>query len=120
MKAGIPAKYSAQILEPLAAANFGRGKRPGDASPWPKCALLYRPRVVDSAWSVMGGVRKGPTMSLDLFMNDTCPKCRKPMSRSAVASHPKSRDLAVHKFECTSCGHVTTKILYHKPNVAAA
>jgi uncharacterized Zn finger protein len=59
-------------------------------------------------------------MSLDLFMNDTCPKCRKPMSHSAVKPYRTSRKLAVHKFKCTSCGHVTTKILYHKPNVAAA
>jgi hypothetical protein len=59
-------------------------------------------------------------MSLDLFMNDTCPKCRKPIKLAAIESHPNSRELSVHKFECTSCGHVATKILYRKPNVAAA
>ena len=59
-------------------------------------------------------------MSLDLFMNDTCLKCRKPIKLAAVESHPTSRELAVHKFKCTSCGQITTKILYRKPNIAAA
>jgi hypothetical protein len=38
-------------------------------------------------------------MSLDLFMNDTCPKCRKPLKVVAVDPHPINRELAVHKFE---------------------
>jgi hypothetical protein len=67
-----------------------------------------------------GGVRKGRTMSLDLFMNDSCPKCRKPIKLAAVGPHPNSRELAVHRFECSSCGRMTTKILYRKPDVAAA
>ena len=59
-------------------------------------------------------------MSLDIFTNDTCPKCRRPTRLSGIKQHPTSRELAVHNFECTSCEHVTTKILYRKPHVAAA
>jgi ssDNA-binding Zn-finger/Zn-ribbon topoisomerase 1 len=56
-------------------------------------------------------------MSLDLFMNDTCPKCRKPIKLAAIESHPNSRELAVHRFECPSCGRMTTKILYRQPTL---
>ena len=59
-------------------------------------------------------------MSLDLFMNDTCPKCRKPLKLAAVDPHPIDPELAVHKFECISCGRVTSKVLYRRPNAAAA
>jgi hypothetical protein len=39
-------------------------------------------------------------MSIDLFMNDTCLKCRKPIRRTIVTQHPVRRDLAIHNFEC--------------------
>jgi hypothetical protein len=45
-------------------------------------------------------------MSIDIFMNDTCPKCRKPIKLAAIEPHPISGDLAVHKFECGACGPV--------------
>jgi hypothetical protein len=51
-------------------------------------------------------------MSLDLFMNDTCPRCRKLIKLTAVEPHPTSRELAVHEFGCENCGRVITKILY--------
>ena len=54
-------------------------------------------------------------MSLDLFMNDACPKCRKLIKMTAVEPHPTNHGLAVHKFECASCGPVTSKILYRLP-----
>jgi ssDNA-binding Zn-finger/Zn-ribbon topoisomerase 1 len=54
------------------------------------------------------------TMSFDLFMNDTCPKCRKPLKPAAVEQHPSRSDLAVHKFECANCGAVQTKTLFRK------
>jgi len=57
-------------------------------------------------------------MSFDLFTNDTCPKCRKPIKLTDVARHPTRRDLAVHKFECADCGPVATKILFREPSVA--
>jgi RNase P subunit RPR2 len=54
-------------------------------------------------------------MSLDLFMNDICPKCRKPLKPAVIEPHPIRRGLAVHKFECSNCGAMQTKILFRKP-----
>jgi hypothetical protein len=56
-------------------------------------------------------------MSLDLFMNDTCPKCRKPIKLTSVDPHPRNRELALHEFKCANCGCATIKVLYRKPNV---
>ena len=53
-------------------------------------------------------------MPLDQFMNDTCPKCRKPLKHAAVKPHPTRRSLAVHKFECSNCDARQTKILFRK------
>jgi hypothetical protein len=39
---------------------------------------------------------------LDLFMNDTCPRCRKPIKLAVIEQHPIRRDLVVHKFRL--CG----------------
>jgi hypothetical protein len=39
-------------------------------------------------------------MSFDLFMDDTCPKCRKPLKFDAIKPHTTRSDLAVHSFEC--------------------
>jgi hypothetical protein len=57
-------------------------------------------------------------MPFDLFMNDTCPRCRKPIKLVVVELHPTRRDLSVHKFECLDCGRVKTKILFRKQVVA--
>jgi hypothetical protein len=35
-------------------------------------------------------------MSIDLFMNDTCPECRKPIRRTTITPHATRRDLAIH------------------------
>jgi len=43
-------------------------------------------------------------MPLDLFMNDTCPRCRKLIKLALIEQHPTRRDLSVHKFECADCG----------------
>ena len=59
-------------------------------------------------------------MSFDLFMNDTCPKCRKPLKPAVIMQHPTRRELAIHKLECANCGAVKTKILFPKPGVVAA
>lgn len=53
-------------------------------------------------------------MPLDLFMNDTCPQCRKPLKPATIEQHITRRNLAVHKFGCTNCGAVQTKILLRK------
>jgi hypothetical protein len=59
-------------------------------------------------------------MSLDLFMNDTCPKCRQPLMPAVIEPHPTRRSLAVHKFECSNCGAVQTSILFRKLHGALA
>ncbi len=53
-------------------------------------------------------------MSFDLFMNDTCPKCRRPIKLAVIEPHAINSDLAVHKFKCSNCGLVTTKTLLRK------
>jgi hypothetical protein len=35
-------------------------------------------------------------MSFDLFMNDTCTKCRKPIKLAVIEPHAISNELAVH------------------------
>ncbi len=57
-------------------------------------------------------------MSFDLFANDTCPRCRKPIKLALIEQHPARRDLSLHRFECTDCGGVKTKILFRKQLVA--
>jgi hypothetical protein len=57
-------------------------------------------------------------MSTDLFMNDTCPKCRNPIRPKSITPHPTRYDLAIHTFECADCGVVKTKILLLKPGVS--
>ena len=44
-------------------------------------------------------VRRVLRMSFDLFMNDTCSKCRKPMTLAVETPHAIHRDPAVHKSE---------------------
>jgi hypothetical protein len=53
-------------------------------------------------------------MSIDLFMNDTCPKCRKPIGLKTITPHPNRRDLALRNFECADRGPVKTRILLLK------
>jgi hypothetical protein len=60
------------------------------------------------------------TLSFDLFMNDVCPKCRKPLKLDVIRPHPTRADLAVHSFECANCGAVKTKLLFRKQDKDAA
>jgi RNase P subunit RPR2 len=53
-------------------------------------------------------------MSFDLFMNNTCRKCHKPLNSAAIEPHATRRDPAVHKFVCASCGTLKAKILLRK------
>jgi hypothetical protein len=50
-------------------------------------------------------------MSLNLFFNEPCPKCRKPIMQGAVEPHPTRRDIALENFVCADCGPVKTKII---------
>jgi hypothetical protein len=74
-------------------------------------------------WVKLYAVARHPNpklaLSFDLFMDDTCPKCRKPLRLAVTKPHTTRRDLAVHKFDCADCGHVKTKILFRKQAVVA-
>jgi hypothetical protein len=50
-------------------------------------------------------------MPLTVFINDTCPKCLKPIELSYIEAHPSRDDIAVHNFVCGDCGTVKTKII---------
>ena len=54
-------------------------------------------------------------MPFDPFNDDTCPKCRKPIRPAPVEQHPTRRDLAIHNFQCATCGIVKTKVLFRRP-----
>jgi hypothetical protein len=53
-------------------------------------------------------------MPFDLFNDDTCPKCRKPIKQTTVERHPTRRDLAIHNFRCANCGIVKINILFRR------
>lgn len=58
-------------------------------------------------------------MSLTLFIDDLCPKCRRPIRQTTVELHPIRSDLALHYFVCADCGPVKTKIYSLKPDETA-
>ena len=55
-------------------------------------------------------------MSMTLFINEICPKCRQPIWQTTIDLHPTDRDLAIHKIVCADCGLVKTKTLSLKPS----
>jgi RNase P subunit RPR2 len=59
-------------------------------------------------------------MSIDLFMNDTCPKCRQLLMPAVIDPHPTRRNLSVHKSKCSNCGAVQTSILFRKSHGSLA
>jgi len=59
-------------------------------------------------------------MSLTLFVDDTCPKCRKAILHSYIEPHPTRRDVALHKLDCTECGSVKIEIISLSPGVSPA
>ena len=58
-------------------------------------------------------------MSLTLFVDDTCPKCRKPVRLAVIDLHPNRPDLAIHNFLCVDCGPVEAKVYSLKPGAPA-
>ena len=50
-------------------------------------------------------------LSLTLFIDDTCPKCRKPVKLSVIEAHPTSPNLAIHNYQCIDCGPVLAKVI---------
>ena len=66
------------------------------------------------------GSEKELIMSLTLFNDEPCPRCRKPIRQTTIELHPTNRDLALHNYECAECGPVKTKIISLKPDRPAA
>jgi hypothetical protein len=62
------------------------------------------------------GLRKELTMSLTLFIDDTCPRCRKPVKIAEIDLHPSRRDLAVYNYHCMDYGPLTAKTYSLKPS----
>jgi hypothetical protein len=60
-------------------------------------------------------MQKALAMSLTLFVDDTCPKCRKTVMQSFIEPHPNRPDLALHKLDCVECGPVRTEIISLSP-----
>jgi hypothetical protein len=58
-------------------------------------------------------------MSLTLFINDTCPICRKPVKLAVIEPHPTRRDLAIHNFHCLDCGPVKARLISLRPRKAS-
>jgi hypothetical protein len=54
-------------------------------------------------------------MSLTLFVDETCPKCHKPIKQTVIEPHPSRPDLAIENFECGDCGFVKAKIRSLRP-----
>jgi hypothetical protein len=50
-------------------------------------------------------------MSLTIFVDDTCPRCRKPVKLAVIEPHPSDRDLAIHNYHCVDCGPVRARII---------
>jgi hypothetical protein len=50
-------------------------------------------------------------MSLTIFVDDTCPRCRKPVQLDVIEPHPSDRDLAIHTYHCVDCGPVKAGII---------
>jgi hypothetical protein len=55
-------------------------------------------------------------MSLTFVVDETCPKCSKPVKIATIDLHPSRSDLAIHNFECVACGPVRAKIISLRPN----
>ena len=62
----------------------------------------------------MSSIRRGgekARMSLTIFINDTCPRWRKPVKLTLIEPHPSDRDLAIHNYHCVDCGPVRAKTI---------
>ena len=65
--------------------------------------------------SLLGRLAKELTTSLTLFIDDTCPKCRKSVKVAEIDLHPSRPDLAVYNYHCIDCGTVKAKVLSLTP-----
>jgi hypothetical protein len=58
-------------------------------------------------------------MALTVFIDDTCPRCRKPVKLAVIEPHPSDRNLAVHNYHCADCGSVKAGIIPLKQHETA-
>jgi hypothetical protein len=58
-------------------------------------------------------------MSLTLFIDDTCPRCRKSVKVAEVDLHPSRPGLAVYNYHCIDCGPVRAKVVSLTPKKLA-
>jgi hypothetical protein len=58
-------------------------------------------------------------MPFILYIDDTCPKCGKPIWQTTIDRHPSHPDLAIHNYHCADCGPVTASVVSLKPGKSA-
>jgi hypothetical protein len=76
-------------------------------------SLIRIDEIPDEA-KIRNGGTKVRAMSFDLFTNDACPNCRKPIKLVRIERHSNRHDLSLHKFACAEGGAVTTRVLFEK------
>jgi C4-type Zn-finger protein len=59
--------------------------------------------------------RKELAISLTLFTDEPCPKCRKPIRQTTIDLHPSIPNIALHNYECADCGPVKTEVISLAP-----
>jgi len=60
-------------------------------------------------------------MSLTLFVNESCPKCSKPIRLAVIEPHPTRDDVALQNFQCANCGGIVKTTVHSlKPNKPSA
>jgi hypothetical protein len=53
-------------------------------------------------------------------IQDTCPKCHKPIRLETITPHPTLARNELHSFHCSTCGPVKTKVIPIQPIGEAA
>jgi hypothetical protein len=51
----------------------------------------------------------GETLMLLFQIEETCPRCARPVRLASIDRHPVRTDRALHNFECERCGPVRTR-----------
>jgi len=54
-------------------------------------------------------------MSLTVFIDDLCPRCRKPVKLAKIELHSTRPDLAIQNYHCMDCGPVKAKVISLAP-----
>jgi hypothetical protein len=77
--------------------ELNRQTRRGQAELAPACedpntSSITRTVVHPFEYPQVRGARKELEMSIDIFMNDTCPKCRKPIKSTTVTPDSTRRE----------------------------